>query len=258
MQFVVLASIGSSPDLVSRLALKGGNALRFVHGNLRSTLDLDFTAESGFPDNNEEIKILLNSALKQAVRQFQIKARCQSLQRNPKGQDHTLPTYRIKICFQFQGDRYYQNFDERPVFPEVVELEISLNDVLCETIETSLSPTTPPVRVCSLEDILAEKLRALLQQLIRNRSRPQDAYDIASRWRASRASIDLEKVSAFLLRKSVARGITPRKSSYDDSVRERASVNYEQEIKAQATVFIPFDEAWNEVLGVVRQLSIPD
>jgi predicted nucleotidyltransferase component of viral defense system len=258
VQFVVLASIGSSRDSVSRLALKGGNALRFVYGNMRSTLDLDFTAESGFPDNDEEIKTLLNSALKPAVRQFEIKARCQSVHRNPRRPDQTRPTYIIKICFQFPTDRYYKNFDERPLFPEVVELEISLNDVLCETIETSLSPTTQPVRVCSLEDILAEKLRALLQQLIRNRSRPQDVYDIASRWRASRTSIDLGKVSEFLLRKSVARDITPRKSSYNDSVRERASVNYDEEIKAQATVFIPFEEAWAEVIDVVRQLSIPD
>ncbi len=36
-------------------ALKGGNALRFGHGNHRSTLDLDFTAEGDFPDNSDTI-----------------------------------------------------------------------------------------------------------------------------------------------------------------------------------------------------------
>jgi predicted nucleotidyltransferase component of viral defense system len=225
---------------------------------MRSTLDLDFTAEGDFPDDAGEIKALLNTALKQVERQFQVKSRCQSIHRNPKNKERTLPTYRVKVCFQLPGDRYYQNFEQREQFPEVVELEISLNDVLCETIEKRLSSTTKPVRVCSLEDILAEKLRALLQQLIRGRSRPQDVYDIASRMREFGASIDLGKVSEFLLRKSGARNIEPRKSSYNESVRQQAMVNYDEEIKAQATVFIPFEEAWAEVLQVVSRLSIPE
>lgn len=163
----------------------------------------------------------------------------------------------MKICFQLPGDKYYQNFERRGQFPEVVELEISLNDVLCETIEKQLSDTTKPVRVCTLEDILAEKLRALLQQPIRGRSRPQDDYDIASRMREFGALIDLVKVSEFLVRKSRARDISPRKSSYGEPVRQKAMVNYDEEIKAQATEFIPFDEAWEVVLLMVSQLSIP-
>ena len=258
MQFVVLASIASSSDRVSRLALKGGNALRFVYGNIRSTLDLDFTADGDFPDDAEEIRMLLNSALRQAERQFQVKARCQSIRRNPKQPERTHPTYEIKVCFQLPGDRHYKDFDHRPRFPEVVELEISLNEILCESIPKRLSPATQPVRICSLEDILAEKLRALLQQIPRGRSRPQDVYDIASRTREFRASIDLGKVSAFLLRKSEARNITPQKRSFDESVRRQATINYEEEIRAQTTEFLPFDEAWAEVLNVVSQLSIPE
>jgi predicted nucleotidyltransferase component of viral defense system len=258
VQFVVLTSIGSSAELFARLALKGGNALRFVHGNLRSTLDLDFTAEGDFPDDSESIRTLLNSALRGAERQFQVKARCQKVNRNPKNPQATLPTYAVTVCFQLPGDRYYQNFDERKNFAEVVELEISLNDVLCETIEQRLSATTHPVRVCSLEDILAEKLRALLQQLIRGRNRPQDVYDIASRMREMGDKVDILKVTKFLISKSDARGIEPRKSSYNDEVRNFALVNYEVEIRAQATAFIPFDEAWAEVISLVSRLTIPD
>jgi len=45
VQFVILVSISSSLMLSTRLAFKGGNALRFVYDNLRSTLDLDFSAD---------------------------------------------------------------------------------------------------------------------------------------------------------------------------------------------------------------------
>jgi predicted nucleotidyltransferase component of viral defense system len=257
VQFVVLASIASSRELVNRLALKGGNALHFVHGNTRSTLDLDFTAETDFPDNADEIRTLLDRALRGTDRRFQVKTRCQSVNRNPKRSEATCPTYTIKICFQLPLDRYYQNFDERKHFAEVVELEISLNDTLCETLLKQLSPATILIRVCSLEDILAEKLRALLQQTIRNRNRPQDVYDIASRVRDEGATIDVEKVSEFLIQKSKIRQISPRKSSYNDEVRDRARYNYESEIDVPSELFIPFDGAWEEVIRFVNRLTIP-
>lgn len=258
VQFVVLATIGASAGLVPRLALKGGNALRFVHGSVRSTIDLDFTAEADFPDNASDIRALLDAALRLGERQHQVKARCQAIRRKPPRPEQTLPTYNVKICFQLPGDRYYRDFEARGQFSEVIELEISLNDVLCETIEYRLSPTTRPVRVCSLEDIVAEKLRALLQQTIRNRSRPQDVYDIASRVRESGPSIDVQKVSEFLIRKSWARGIRPRKSSFGEAVRGSAAVRYEEQIRAQTAEFIPFDEAWAAVLSFVGRLSIPE
>jgi predicted nucleotidyltransferase component of viral defense system len=258
VQFVVLVSMSSSAAFVSHVAFKGGNALRFIHGNLRSTLDLDFSAEAGFPDNPDDIKALMDAALTWAERRHQVKARCQSIHRKPPGHDKTMPTYSLKVCYQLPGDRHYQNFDERKSFSEVVEIEISLNDVLCETDERELQASTKPLRVCTLEDILAEKLRALLQQIPRKRSRPQDVFDIASMVRRHGASLDLGKVASFLVRKSEARDIVAAKPAFNASVRERALVGYEEQIRPFTTEFIPFDEAWEEVLALVARLSIPD
>ena len=184
VQFVVLVSISSSPALTSRVALKGGNALRFIHGNDRSTLDLDFSADRDFPDDPGDIKGFVDAAVRGEERRYQVKARCQSIHRQPPGLDKTTPTYNLKICYQLPGDRYYHAIEERlsagKTFSEVVEVEISLNDVLCETFEQALNFGDKPLRVCTLDDIVAEKLRALLQQVPRNRSRPQDVFDIAS------------------------------------------------------------------------------
>src|ERR1035437_1776177 len=49
MQFVALECIAESAPLRDSLAFKGGNALRFVYGNPRTTVDLDFSATTGFP-----------------------------------------------------------------------------------------------------------------------------------------------------------------------------------------------------------------
>ncbi len=258
VQFVILVSMSSSSPVVSRVAFKGGNALRFIHGNMRSTLDLDFTAEGDFPDSPDDITRLMDTALRTGERQFQVKARCQSIHRNPRSHGKTRPTYSIKVCFQLPGDRYYQNFAERTGFAEVIEVEISLNDILCETDERKLEASANPVRVCTLEDIIAEKLRALLQQIPRNRNRPQDVFDIASMVRKHSALIDLEKVSSFLVRKSEAREIVATKGAFDEEVREKAETTYEAEIRDFTTEFIPFDEAWAEVLAFVARLTIPE
>ncbi|WP_020465468.1 nucleotidyl transferase AbiEii/AbiGii toxin family protein [Singulisphaera acidiphila] len=254
--------MSSSAALVSRVAFKGGNALRFVHGNPRSTLDLDFSADDGFPDSPDDIKALMNTALRTGERQYQVKVRCQSIHRLPPGVDKTMPTYRIKACFQLPSDRYYQNIDERLAsgkhLSDVIEVEISLNDALCETGDEQLSPDAKPLRVCTLNDIIAEKFRALLQQVPRKRSRPQDVFDIASMVRKHSALIDLEKVSSFLLRKSEVRGIVATKAAFNDDVKDRAAASYEAEVREFTTEFIPFQEAWAEVLTLVSHLTIPD
>lgn len=246
----------------SRIAFKGGNALRFIHGNPRSTLDLDFSANADFPDSAVEIKLLIDAALKGGERQYQVKARCQSIQRKPPGLGKTRPTYHIKVCYQLTGDRYYHNIDERlttgHAIPEVVVVEISLNEVLCETENEALEPGTNRLRVCSLDDIIAEKLRALLQQVIRGRNRPQDVFDIASMIRKHPDKISIEKISSFLIRKSEAREIVATKGAFNESVRDQALTSYDDEIRGFTTQFIPFEEAWNEVLGLVARLMIPE
>lgn len=258
VQFAVLSAIASSPSLMQRLVFKGGNALRFVHGNPRSTIDLDFTAEGDFPDDSGEIRDLLDAALKSIQGWLLVKARSQSIKRKPPNPAKTFPTYDIKVCFQLPGDRYYQDFDSKKQLPEVIELEISLNDIVCETISWKPSSSGKSLRSCSLEDQIAEKLRALLQQVPRNRTRPQDVFDIASRWRKHRDSLDLKKVSNFLVRKSEGRIDPPRKDSFNDEVRTRAAAVYQKQIGSQTAEFIPFEEAWTDILELVGKLTIPD
>ena len=258
VQFVILASISSSASMTSQVAFKGGNALRFAYGNQRSTLDLDFTANVSLPDDPEEIKSLLNLAIKKTDQQFQVKTRCQSIQRKPPGQQKTRPTYVGRICYQFPGDKYYHNFAERKAFHDVVEVEISLNDLVCETKLVELAKSTAPLMICTLEDILAEKLRALLQQVIRNRSRPQDVYDIAAMIELHESVLSFEKIGRFFLKKCLVREITASKQMFDGRVRSQAEAGYETEIRHQTKNFISFEQAWDAVLQVVSRLDVPE
>jgi predicted nucleotidyltransferase component of viral defense system len=260
VQFVALESIAAAAGLRDLLSFKGGNALRFVYGNPRGTADLDFTADDALPDEGAHIRAALDAALRQGGNQFGVKLKCQRVDRKPPKKQATLPTYDIGIGFQLPGDRYFADFENPArMVPSVVKLEISFNDVVCETRRLPLSPSLPGLlRVCSLEDILAEKLRALLQQVIRDRTRPQDAFDIARMVREHGQSLDRGKIAEFLQQKCNARNIDVSRRSFDDEVKRRASHEYDKALAVSQPNRIPFEEAWQEVLSLVATLAIPD
>ena len=220
-------------------------------------MDLDFSALARIPDDNTEIRAQFDAALAGTLRRFGIRVRLQSIGRKPvKSPTSTWPTYELRIAYQLPGDRHFADFARAGLtVSDVVKVELSLNEVVCETQDSPLAGGT--LRVCSLEDIVAEKLRALLQQPVRNRTRSQDAFDIALTVQADKTRLDLEQVSAFLLVKAAARGIDATKSAFCADVRDRTQVDYEQLQHSTGGEFIPFKEAWELVLRLVARLNIP-
>ena len=256
MKYVILQCLGSHAVTARGMVLKGGNALRFAFQSPRSTKDLDFTiAGDEIADDDQRLRSLLDEALHFAHRRFGVKAKCQRVERRPRASlASTRPTYSISVAYQLPSDHYFHNFEERNNIPTIIPVEVSFNDLICETRRWS---DDNALLVCSLEDVLAEKLRSLLQQKIRNRNRYQDVYDIARY--ARHATIDRGKIGRFLVEKASAREIDVRKSSFYDVIRQRAFEEYDVKIREQAPRdFIPFDEAWSEVLLLVQSLGIPD
>ena len=76
------------------LAFKGGNALRFVYGNLRGTLDLDFTADESFPDDEGSVRSKMDTALATGEHRFGVKLKCQRVRRNASGKTRPCPRFR--------------------------------------------------------------------------------------------------------------------------------------------------------------------
>jgi predicted nucleotidyltransferase component of viral defense system len=258
MEFVILNCIAFNPITERGMVLKGGNALRFAFQSPRSTKDLDFTvAGHEIPDDADRLRDLLDVALRFAERRFHVKAKCQRVERRPPPNPRsTHPTYSISISYQFETDRYFHNFEDRSNISTVIPIEVSFNDLVCETCRWT-GVESLSVSVCSLDDILAEKLRSLLQQKTRNRNRCQDVYDIAKYVRQH--IIDRGKIGTYLQRKAHIREIEVRKSSFDDVIRRMASEEYNERIHKQAPRdFIPFDDAWSDVLSLVQSLNIPD
>ena len=257
-QFGVLRAIADSNELSKILVFKGGNALDFVWHPNRSTRDLDFSALKNTL-TEEELRPLLQRALDVAGRELEIAFRVQSIHRNPPGEDRTFPTYRINVGYALRDDnpRLHQQIQKGGSVSQVVPVEISINEVVCDFQEVDFDGINT-LKVSTREDIVAEKLRALLQQLVRNRSRKQDLLDLSVQLKSGEA-LDAGKVAVYLKAKAVDREVVVSKSTFRiPEVWSRANEDYES-LQAKARIeFIPFQEAQELVLRFVDTLQIPD
>jgi predicted nucleotidyltransferase component of viral defense system len=258
VQFVVLDSLAAA-NVAKSLAFKGGNALRFGYGYPRSTFDLDFTA-TNLEEDSAAIRSIIDEAVREGSRDFEIKCKVSSVHRNPRSLDRTLPTYTVKVAYSFPGDRAFADFlESSKPSTTVVPVDISFNDIVCETVVVHFGGvTTTGIRICTLNDIVAEKLRAILQQVVRNRTRPQDVYDISRVVRLDRAKIDLSKVRSYVAEKCRARDIVFSERAFDESIRARAQYGYDELRGDLGDQFIPFEEAWEDVVSFARELLALD
>jgi len=258
-EYVILCCIASDTVLSKAIVLKGGNALRFFYNSPRSTLDLDFSNDAeNFRDDVTFVREKLETALLRVDNRFGIKAKCQRVKRNPSREGTTRPTYEITIGYQYPDDRYYLNFDEK-IASTVIHVEISLYDKVCESISISLaSDSRGQLRVCNLEDIIGEKLRALLQQPLRERNRGQDVYDIALIFTRNRSFLDYAKIAKYLQAKAEIRDVHAKYSAFNSVVQNMAEYEYDKRIREQTGKdFIPFNEAWVLVIDLVKKLNLP-
>ena len=257
-QYGVLLAIANSRELSKILVFKGGNALDFIWHPNRSTRDLDFsTLESSIDE--EGLRPLLQAALNVAARDLRLFYLVQSISRNPPGEDKTFATFQIKVGYALPdaSPRVIENVKRGIPVSTVVPVEISLNETVCDFQEINIEGTNP-LKVSSREDIFAEKLRALLQQPSRNRSRSQDLLDLAVHIKFEKP-LNQSHVAEYLKAKSKARDVVVSKSAFlVPEIFERAFENYEALASTSRNEFIQFDEAKAILLGFIETLDIAD
>jgi len=140
--------------------------------------------------------------------------------------------------------------------PHVTPIEISINEPIFDSTSFMIDERFGELRISTLEDIVGEKLRALLQQSIRNRNRRQDVLDIAVAIRTNPA-LDRDHVASALIMKAEARGVPVSRAAFmSDELARRAGLDYELLEGTTRTVFIPFDDALAIVLAFVDELPI--
>lgn len=261
-QFAILAAVAGNRNLRASLVFKGGNALDFVWQPNRSTLDLDFSVDHAtltFEIDESEVERLFGMATSAVQRRFAIWLAVNSVRQQPPGRNRTFPTFVVRCGYALADEpKLIARMARGRPSSQVLDVEIGVNEPIGASTTISLDDRSPALRVATIEDIVAEKLRALLQQPIGNREHRQDLLDIAVVVQ-SHTLLDRELVSRFLRTKSEARGIVPSRVAFQNpEIQRRARVDYDALRDTTRNLFIPFDEAWDAVMALIADLGLPD
>lgn len=208
----VLAGISQVDALRDTLAFKGGTALRKCYfGDYRFSEDLDFTAIGAVP-TGAAIESAMQEACTQAVKLLDpyvpVEIVCE---RHIEREPHPGGQEAFDIRARFPWHRQPQ----ANVMVEIAVDEKLLKPPVRRPVHHDYGePFEVTVKVYSLEEIVAEKLRAILQHLRALehrgwvRSRARDYYDLWRILSEYRTQLDLANFSGFLREKCAIRGVT--------------------------------------------------
>jgi Nucleotidyl transferase AbiEii toxin, Type IV TA system len=257
---VVLTAIGLSDSLREILILKGGTLMALAFQSVRVTGDVDFTSTEEPQKIADALDTELNRMLPIAIRKLNyldLLCRVQSVTRRPRPQnfsDHDFPALLIKVGYARKGSNQEAALDRRNA-ANVIEVEVSFKDQVFHFQELWLSDARVSVRAFSLSEVIAEKLRALLQQVTRDRYRRQDVYDIAF---LCENTVLTEALKAEILcsfqQKCASRGIYPGHGSLNvEEVKARARDDWDT-IKLEVPNLPEFDEQFAIVETLYQSL----
>jgi predicted nucleotidyltransferase component of viral defense system len=207
----ILAGIAKVDSLHETLVFKGGTALRKCYfGDYRFSEDLDFSGREGVPTGDameQAVRAACDAAAKLLDEHAPVEIACERYTEkipHPRGQE----AYTIRARFPWQ---------RRPQTRVMIETAVD-ERVLKPALKRSIlheygEPLGAQVQVYALEEIVAEKLRSILQHIESleergwSRSRARDDYDL---WRVLGAyenRLDLSDFSTFLREKCAVRSV---------------------------------------------------
>ena len=231
---IVLTAIGLAPSLHANLVLKGGAAMALAFKSIRVTGDVDFTSMVEPADLAEKLTPELNDLLpRTAIKLGYLDLLCQvqSVKKMPRAEnfeDHDFPALRVRIGSAKRGTSEAAKLAEGKA-SRVLDVEISFRDHVYTFQELNLQGAGVAVRAFTIHELVAEKLRALLQQPVRKRNRRQDVYDIAFLIDGHDFDDDDKTIIlATLIEKCRSRGIDAKQDSMDNpEIKQRAQADWE-------------------------------
>lgn len=250
----VLAGIFQTPQLHDMLAVKGGNALRKAHlPATRFSDDLDFTTPG-----NLDPEVLL-AGLNDVCRFVEARSGVEfDLARNRVEADRQIDRERQV----FKGRLYFKDFaGERDHVRVSVRLDVTANDQLKLPLQTrrlihpysDSSECSIPIRVVQLEEVLADKLRCLIQRRYCN-----DLFDaVFGTFVASGVQVDRIELMRVFLSKTIFGRSPGAAKRLLHGVPFNLFRGYWEKVVCPIESRIGFDDAVSRFLGGLDDLFAP-
>ena len=236
----VLKALSQVPRLNEDFVFKGGTALRKVYfSNWRYSEDLDFTVKHDV--NKEELRQALDSWYLQVEQASQIRLTTKQL--------YKTGGY-ARIRTQFMGPLSY---------PGMIYMDLSFDEPLCLEPECRNVLTNPfpneerAVQVYPLEELLAEKIRSLLQ-----RGKSRDYYDVWRLLKEHSYQLNLELLGKVLSEKLAHKGLCLHSMS-DLLPKEPEGLKryWENDLQQQVKSLSPLDEVLGELQDMFDRMVVP-
>jgi predicted nucleotidyltransferase component of viral defense system len=258
----ILHAISESDYLKPKMIIKGGMLIGIRYKSDRFTEDIDFSTSYKYQDIDiDEFSKELEDALLVAYDELEYGVRCslQSLKVQPKNriEEATFPSLKLKIGYANDSNAGAMKRLASGSSANTVKIDYSFNEITHKVDDLVVDDGT--VQAYGFEDLIAEKLRSMHQQVIRDRSRRQDVYDLHYLLNNSSPPTEEEKLNIliFLFEKSVVRlpkGFIHQNSLNNEEIRERSRQDYHllaQEIKGELP---DFEEAFSLVNSFYESL----
>ena len=260
---IILNAIAMTGPLNTELFLKGGILLGLAYGSPRQTTDIDLTASFSAERNiDETVGTLLNSVFPRTAASLgyaDLVLRMQSTKGRPNHMfpDAEFPALKLKVAYARRGTNEERALNEG-MASGVIDVDISFNEPLNHVQVLELTGGQE-LYAYGLIDLVAEKYRALLQQIPRNRYRRQDVYDLDVLIRnVLDDGVSAEEILRALMEKCSARRVTPNRRSLDDSeVRLRAARDWNT-MELELDDLPEFDDCYERVATFYRFLPWDD
>jgi len=221
---IVLNTIAMTDHLNRKMFLKGGILMGLAYSSPRQTVDIDLTTTLETTSQiHENLREKLDHGFLKAtailgypdmiVQIHSIK----EYSRKMTILTATFPALKLKITSAKRNTHQEITLKRGKPTNIIIEMDVSFNEPLLEQSQIIKLTDGHELLAYGLVDLVAEKYRAILQQIPRRRRRPQDIYDLNRL--IQHEMIDADNHSRILdaiKEKSRARGIEPKQDSLDD------------------------------------------
>jgi len=236
-----LKNLSQVPSLRDSLVFKGGTALRKVYfADWRYSEDLDFTVKHDM--KKEELQQELDKWYQQVEVTSQIQLNTKMLHK---------PDGYARVRTQFVGPLYY---------PGMIFMDLSFDEPLCldpdnrEVLAEPFSSEGQKVLVYPLEELLAEKIRSLLE-----RGKSRDYYDVWRLLKEQSSDLDLKLLGEVLMKKLTHKGLAI--TSIVDFLPQDTAVlkqYWERDLGQQITLLPSLDEVIEELRDMLKNCIMPN
>ncbi len=258
---IILHAIAMTPFLAGRLYMKGGLLMGLGYGSARQTTDIDFSASSEYLPNSHTAAELcnhLNPALRRTAATLgyaDFVLQVQSIKEQPHKRypNAKFPALEVKIGYATRGTIQEERLKERQA-SNFVQLDISFKEKTSRVQTLELAEGTT-LLAYSLNDMIAEKYRAVLEQSERNRYRRQDVYDL--RILIEVPGLDPTEIVNSLFQKCEFREIVPTPHSILDSEIKRRSGSEWHTLELEISDLPDFEDCFKRVADFYLRLPWP-